>query len=280
MLRGYCERLENGHSIEFSLKIHSLSLPVVVDRKNDAKADTGGFELIYKQVIPPSPAYMGLNLSLKGQQITQKSSAGGGGVKRDKLNGTADNRHHLKQIVSRNISSSYSTNGPASSSSDHNKLRKGPVIMDLIDCLDVKQQHTKRQMSRTAAGGVGMARNSQGYLKSKNKVDVDYKEKNNSSSRRHHSCGPVLRQQTTMKNNTTPRVVEDVGVNTSVEEPFIVPALQQQQVAQGDSNFLRSFSNRVDLREEIASLPPVNNSSRKSSCESVGRRIRMSPKGK
>lgn len=30
---------------------------------------TGGFELIYKQTIPPAPAYLGLNLFLKGTQI-------------------------------------------------------------------------------------------------------------------------------------------------------------------------------------------------------------------
>lgn len=42
---------------------------VVIDYRNDPKVSTGGFELIYKQVIPPAPAYLGLNLFLKGTQI-------------------------------------------------------------------------------------------------------------------------------------------------------------------------------------------------------------------
>jgi hypothetical protein len=32
---------------------------VVVDRRIDQAADTGFFEMIYKQVIPKTPAYMG-----------------------------------------------------------------------------------------------------------------------------------------------------------------------------------------------------------------------------
>lgn len=275
----------------------SSFVSVVVDRKNDPKAETGGFELIYRQQIPPSPAYMGLNLFLKGQQITQRSvnnaSGGGGGsvgVKRDKFNKDEHNRHnnnnsHLKQIVARNISSGVVGHGNGSGAE---KQRKGPVIMDLLDCLDVKQQASKRMMGRGGGGGQGtgsmVARHGQGFLKSRNKVDVDFREKSNAaaaaSSRRHHSCGPViLRQQSTMKSNT-PRVVEDGG-GAAVEEPFIVP------VPQGDSNLLlRScFGNKVDQKEDVILLPPVIiSSSRKSSSElSPARAVtksRTSPKGK
>ncbi|XP_055386365.1 uncharacterized protein LOC129615259 isoform X2 [Condylostylus longicornis] len=49
-------------------------IKVVIDRRYDIKADTGNFECIYRQIIPPTPAYMGLNLSLKGKQIIQKNS--------------------------------------------------------------------------------------------------------------------------------------------------------------------------------------------------------------
>lgn len=251
---------------------------MVVDRKNDAKADTGGFELIYKQQIPSSPpAYMGLNLFLKGQQITQKSVNNAcGGVKRDKFNKDENrqNNTNLKQIVSRNISSGVVGHG-------NEKHRKGPVIMDLIDCLDVK--HAKRPVGRSS-GQTMMTRTGQGYLKSRNKVDVDYKEKSN-AARRHHSCGPVMRQQSTIKSNT-PRVGD---ATATAEEPFIVPVQQimqkhQQVVGQGDSNVLRSLGNRVDQKEDVGlSLPPVNNSSssRKTpSSDGVVVRLRASPKGK
>lgn len=268
----------------YRILIAYVPFPVIIDRRNDPKADTGGFELIYKQVIPPSPAYMGLNLSLKGQQISQKSSGagGGGGVKRDKFSGrdqqqqqqeNGNNRsNNLKQIVSRNISSGIVGRSSASTSMVE-RQRRGPVIMDLIECLDVKQ--TKRQMS-SGRGQAMMAstRNSPGYLKCKNKVDVDYREKNQSSVRRHQSCGPILRQQSTMK--TTPRI-------EAMEEPLIVPVatIATQQVAkiEGESDYLRSDTGN---REDVILLPPVNNAGRKlGGCDSVGQRgLGMSPKTK
>lgn len=226
---------------------------------------------------------MGLNLSLKGQQITQKSggAGGGGGVKRDKFSGrdqqqqqeNGNNRsNNLKQIVSRNISSGIVGRSSASTSMVE-RQRRGPVIMDLIECLDVKQ--TKRQMS-SGRGQAMMAstRNSPGYLKCKNKVDVDYREKNQSSVRRHQSCGPILRQQSTMK--TTPRI-------EAMEEPLIVPVatISTQQVAkiEGESDYLRSDTGNS---EDVILLPPVNNAGRKlGGCDSVGQRgLGVSPKTK
>ncbi|XP_043662853.1 tubulin glycylase 3A [Drosophila teissieri] len=51
---------------------------VVIDRRTDPKADMGNFELAYRQVVPPTPAYMGLNLFVKGKQVLQKANHGGG----------------------------------------------------------------------------------------------------------------------------------------------------------------------------------------------------------
>lgn len=39
---------------------------MVVDRREDKMADTGMFELVYKQTISPSQPYMGQNLTLRG----------------------------------------------------------------------------------------------------------------------------------------------------------------------------------------------------------------------
>lgn len=256
---------------------------MVVDRKNDPKADTGGFDLIYKQVIPPSPWAVGLNLALKGQQITQRSgyssTGGGGGVKKDKLNkedSSNNNRNNLKQFVSRNISSG--TVVGHGYEKKQQQQRKGPVIMDLINCLDVKQQIAGR-----VGGPAAVVRNSQGYLKSKSKGEHAEKNNNSLSARRHHSCGPVLRHQSTMKSNT-PRVEDGSGVAVAgVEEPFIVPLVQpqQQQVAQGDLNYLRSLANRVDQRGDVnISHHTVMKTCRKLSSESIRMRVKTSPKGK
>lgn len=45
---------------------------VVVDRRRDPKADTGLFEMIYKQNLPQSPAYLGMTLSVRGRKLFKK----------------------------------------------------------------------------------------------------------------------------------------------------------------------------------------------------------------
>lgn len=44
-------------------------LTVVIDRKNDKNASTGMFELVYKQIIPPTQPYTGQNLTVRGVKI-------------------------------------------------------------------------------------------------------------------------------------------------------------------------------------------------------------------
>ncbi|XP_034472049.1 tubulin glycylase 3A [Drosophila innubila] len=51
---------------------------VVIDRRLDPKSDMGNFELAYRQVVPPTPAYMGLNLFVKGKQLLHKVNHGHG----------------------------------------------------------------------------------------------------------------------------------------------------------------------------------------------------------
>lgn len=55
-----------------------IPFSVVIDRRTDPKAELGNFELAYRQVVPPTPAYMGLNLFVKGKQVLQKANHGGG----------------------------------------------------------------------------------------------------------------------------------------------------------------------------------------------------------
>ncbi|EDW78060.1 uncharacterized protein Dwil_GK24216 [Drosophila willistoni] len=49
---------------------------VVIDRRTDPKSEMGNFELAYRQVVPPTPAYMGLNLFVKGKQMLHKVNHG------------------------------------------------------------------------------------------------------------------------------------------------------------------------------------------------------------
>ncbi|XP_055843478.1 tubulin glycylase 3A [Episyrphus balteatus] len=72
---------------------------VVVDRKNMPKADTGNFEMIYRQVIPPSPAYMGLNLSIKGKQLLPKTAYQQQRIRRERAATTIQYRRILQSTA-------------------------------------------------------------------------------------------------------------------------------------------------------------------------------------
>ncbi|VEN43993.1 unnamed protein product [Callosobruchus maculatus] len=51
-------------------------IKVVVDRRKDPNADTGLFDLIYKQNYPRTPPYLGMNLSVRGRKIFRSKSKG------------------------------------------------------------------------------------------------------------------------------------------------------------------------------------------------------------
>lgn len=46
---------------------------MVLDRRKNPEADTGTFELAYRQVIPKAPAYLGLSLCINGKKLFKKS---------------------------------------------------------------------------------------------------------------------------------------------------------------------------------------------------------------
>ncbi|XP_072937307.1 tubulin glycylase 3A-like isoform X2 [Epargyreus clarus] len=48
-------------------------IKVVLDRRYNPEADTGTFELAYRQVIPKAPAYLGLSLCINGKRLIKKS---------------------------------------------------------------------------------------------------------------------------------------------------------------------------------------------------------------
>nr|XP_021182875.2 tubulin glycylase 3A isoform X2 [Helicoverpa armigera]XP_049708273.1 tubulin glycylase 3A-like isoform X2 [Helicoverpa armigera] len=47
-------------------------IKVVLDRRYNLEADTGTFELAYKQTIPKAPAYLGLSLCINGKRVVRK----------------------------------------------------------------------------------------------------------------------------------------------------------------------------------------------------------------
>uniref|UniRef100_A0AAG5DCA9 Tubulin glycylase 3A n=1 Tax=Anopheles atroparvus TaxID=41427 RepID=A0AAG5DCA9_ANOAO len=116
------------------------TIRVVIDRRSDPNALTGSFELIYKQVIPKTPAYMGLNLQLRGHRITPKSS-----MKKDRMRILP-----LKPVQNVLQVSRLATSAAASSVV---KQSASPVIMDLIECMQFRDGKPDEDM--ILPGGAG-----------------------------------------------------------------------------------------------------------------------------
>lgn len=111
---------------------------VVIDYRNDPKASTGGFELIYRQVIPPAPAYLGLNLFLKGTQVLPKNGAG----KREKSKDLSKTRNEMRPLLE------YNNVLINKESSVTDAVTSRPFIVDLIDCINTKSE-TNRTPRKT-----------------------------------------------------------------------------------------------------------------------------------
>ncbi|XP_013181233.1 PREDICTED: tubulin glycylase 3A-like [Papilio xuthus] len=60
-------------------------IKVVLDRRYNVDADTGTFELAYKQVIPKAPAYLGLSLCINGRRLHKKQ--------------LKEHRHHHRSVT-------------------------------------------------------------------------------------------------------------------------------------------------------------------------------------
>ncbi|XP_035774690.1 tubulin glycylase 3A-like [Anopheles albimanus] len=126
------------------------TIRVVIDRRTDPNALTGSFELIYKQIIPKTPAYMGLNLQLRGHRITPKSS-----MKKDRM----------RMLPLKPVQNVLQVSRLATSAAPIIKQTASPVIMDLIECMqfrDGKQDEEllsngRLQAMRGVGGGVTSA---------------------------------------------------------------------------------------------------------------------------
>uniref|UniRef100_A0A182QWW9 Tubulin glycylase 3A n=1 Tax=Anopheles farauti TaxID=69004 RepID=A0A182QWW9_9DIPT len=111
------------------------TIRVVIDRRSDSNAPTGSFELIYKQVIPKTPAYMGLNLQLRGHRITPKSS-----MKKDRMRMLP-----LKPVQNVLQVSRLATSAAAAAVV---KQSASPVIMDLIECMQFRDGKSDDDLAR------------------------------------------------------------------------------------------------------------------------------------
>uniref|UniRef100_A0A1B0GHY1 Putative tubulin glycylase 3a-like protein n=1 Tax=Lutzomyia longipalpis TaxID=7200 RepID=A0A1B0GHY1_LUTLO len=191
------------------------TVKVIIDRRNDAKADTGAFELIYRQTIPPAPAYMGLNLFLKGQQLLTKGTSSRRQPESSKL------REDLR-IIPRPIR----TPNPQPAANSGIVTTQGPFIMDLMDCLNLKpHQQVAPKTRKTSPSAIlkKTSKTSRSTQSSSTRVNsnrkappAEQKPPKIDSQRRHASCGPrivVVQEEQPPTDNTkgTPKEIACIG---------------------------------------------------------------------
>lgn len=106
----------------------------MIDRRTDPKADTGLFELVYRQNFPKTPPYLGMNLAVRGRKIFRMKSKSKQEKKEEKKKRdtilVGQKRREIiknKFIPDNNILKTFpkSVKGP--------EAYKGPLIQDLIE---------------------------------------------------------------------------------------------------------------------------------------------------
>ncbi|XP_060518271.1 tubulin glycylase 3A-like isoform X2 [Cylas formicarius] len=96
---------------------------VVVDRRRDPNADTGSFELVYKQNYPRTPPYLGMNLSVRGRRLFRCRTRS---VKEHQEREKSENAPRLRKTAARQPKTLPDI--PAAE-----VAYKGPIIKDLIE---------------------------------------------------------------------------------------------------------------------------------------------------
>ncbi|KAL1490565.1 hypothetical protein ABEB36_013236 [Hypothenemus hampei] len=112
-------------------------IKVVVDRKKDPNADTGLFEMIYKQNYPKTPPYLGMNLSVRGRKIfrtrVRNSFKSEGKELRDKSHYSSSNRpRKTPELIKTEVLSDAVASRALPMILSPN-IYSGPIIEDLIE---------------------------------------------------------------------------------------------------------------------------------------------------
>lgn len=222
--------------------------------------------MIFRQVIPPAPAYLGLNLFLKGTQVGQKN----GGGKKEKP------KFDFKPKYERRSSQLQVKNG------QNGDIEKTPILSPrslLIDFTDCNDNHSitnltsarKRMCTLTRSDKENVLQNEKmisgrlnSYLalsryqsKTKDIKDSKISQKNVSrvadSSRRHASCGPkIVSVASTDDNKLEVRELTETdrnkikcvgnkcgpevdGIDTKIETNKMSPNKQSQENTRGTS---------------------------------------------
>ncbi|XP_050309337.1 tubulin glycylase 3A-like isoform X2 [Anthonomus grandis grandis] len=110
-------------------------LKVIIDRRKDQNADTGLFELAYKQNYPRTPPYLGMNLSVRGRKIFRakaKTVKSEGKEQKERHSLTVARPKRATQLIKAEILSDAAASRALPKLLSPN-IYSGPVIEDLIE---------------------------------------------------------------------------------------------------------------------------------------------------
>lgn len=263
------------------------TVKVVIDRRNDPKADTGGFELIYRQSIPPAPAYMGLNLFLKGQQLLTKNTS-------TRRSHDTKYREDLR-IISRPVPRTAATH-QNSSGNPGITTTQGPYIMDLMDCLNLKPNQVSPKTRKTSPSTIlrkVVNKTSRGTQSSNTRITNSSRKNEQKpapkvdSQRRHASCGPRIvvvqeeplpseekkvsqKEITCIGNRYCPEKLESTSTPTSsrTNQPIQESMIFKSKSA---SNIFSKLRNSTSVNQR-SSLSPYRSLTKSSTIGTSGRR--------
>lgn len=102
---------------------------MIIDKRRDPKADTGLFELVYKQSLPRPPAYLGMNLAVRGRRVFRNRNKS---QKKDKEKEN-DMLYKAKEMRQSNLLETAAARLLPKIRCD--EQYKGPVIADFIEDL-------------------------------------------------------------------------------------------------------------------------------------------------
>lgn len=139
--------------------------------------------MIYRQVIPPAPAYLGLNLYLKGSPMLSKS---GGGIKKEK------SKDLLKIKCERRTSQATKEPPSAAETSAMQAISPRTLVIDIPENLN-NSLETDRKLELNSGNGKSLRnRVKMPLTSSRDGTKLIDAVKNIDSARRHASCGPRL----------------------------------------------------------------------------------------
>lgn len=162
----------------------------MIDKRRDPKAETGMFEVIFKQTSPCRPAYFGINLAVRGRRIIKS---------KNKSHKKENPKHHRnREIIKRDefeLAQLSHTPSP--------DIYKGPIIEDFIQGLQQNLQmgleHGVNFVPAIASAPISKKKNER---VSKSSHNHSISLKNNSFCRK-QSDGEKTRKRETQKLNRT-----------------------------------------------------------------------------